>query len=41
MPGLRDLIDLFGDIFDQLTVTDGPIYASPPPADWDPVTEPG
>jgi hypothetical protein len=41
MPGLRDLIDLFGDIFDQLTVTDGPIYVSPPPADWDPVTEPG
>jgi hypothetical protein len=41
MPGLRDLIDLFGDIFDQLTVTDGPIYVSPPPADWDPATEPG
>jgi hypothetical protein len=41
MPGLRDLIDLFGDIFDQLTVIDGPIYVSPPPEDWDPVTEPG
>jgi hypothetical protein len=41
MPGLRDPIDLFGDIFDQLTVTDGSIYVSPPPADWDPVTEPG
>lgn len=41
MSGPGDLIDAFGEIFDQLVGTGGAIYVSPPPPGWDGVTAPG
>ena len=41
MSGPGELIDVLGDLFDELVGTGGPIYVSPPPPGWDPVIAPG